>query len=210
MTSAAMRDTLPTTGRLTAEREGRLVLVRVSLSLLQQMMTTGAETTPEAGGLQPQQQEAPAHCIEGLPAGAILVRAAVNVPLGEVQMIFAHSSFRQVPAGVHFPHLLPTFHQRLQVTPSPTPLDTAPDDALAEATTAGVVSETEAVASADARRARAYKRRVETGGYVPVTPLGPPPQGTPPTPNAGVPVEPEIAATAVATADAPRRSVTRG
>lgn len=165
---------MPTT--MTPEREGRCVLVRVSLSLLQLMMTTGSETV--ADGIEPVKPESVsvsvAQCIDGLPRDATLVRAAIDAPLGELRMIFAHPSFRAIPAGVRYPNLLPTFRQvvwRVDASAT-TEMDTE--------TLAAPETETHAGdASAGERRARARKKRIETGGYVPVTLLGPRPEGEP-------------------------------
>ncbi len=156
---------MPTTA--TPEREGRCVLVRVSLSLLQLMMTAGSETVGDS--IEP--VESVAQCSDGLPRDATLVRAAVDPFLGEVQMIFAHASFRAVPAGVRYPHLLPTFRQVWRVVRAERGDTAVGTAAVSEAGTLP------GDASGDERRAHARKKRGEAGGYVPVTPLGPPPRG---------------------------------
>jgi len=105
--------------------QGRVVQVRVSLALLQALLTQGW------GGYGPYDgATSDVRCIEGLPADACLVRAAVDEGTRELVLVVVHPSFARVPPGAPFPPFTPRYEQTVQ-TPAAGP--PAPDALPSEA-----------------------------------------------------------------------------
>ncbi len=136
--------------------QGRVVQVRVSLALLQALLTQGWGGYGSSDGAT-----SDVRCIEGLPADACLVRAAVDEGTRELVLVVVHPSFARVPPGTPFPPFTPRYEQTVHAHEDGSDERSAPDESRVD------------------RQRRAQKRRVESGGYQPVTPLGPPPTGEP-------------------------------